>query len=412
MGEWIKKRISQIGRVVSGATPSTTNEGFWNGDINWITPSDLSKVRTPFINESDRKITDLGLQSCSATLIPAHNLVISSRAPIGYFAIVQEDFTTNQGCKSIIFEKGQSSIFHYYNFAYGVNKFKEKGEGTTFAEISKGEIEKLEFLVPESFEEQTIIASILSKIDQAIEKTEQLIAKYERIKTGLMQDLLTRGIDENGYIRTEGVHEFKDSTLGRIPKEWEIRQLGNVAKFVSGRAWSFKQLSEYGLRIIRISNLHKHDFPFWFYKGSFKDEWLVKKGDILFSWAGVASSIDCVKYLGETSLLNQHIYNLKIEKEEEKEFTHRYVNWILPEIRREIEGGAGQLHLTKDKIESINIPFPKEKELLRINERLSAFERLVETENDYINKLRSQKKALMQDLLTGKVRVDSLTEKA
>ncbi|MBL7816017.1 MAG: restriction endonuclease subunit S, partial [Saprospiraceae bacterium] len=109
-------------------------------------------------------------------------------------------------------------------------------------------------------------------------------------------------------------------------------------------------------------------------------------------------------------LLNQHIYNLKIEKEEEKEFTHRYVNWILPEIRREIEGGAGQLHLTKDKIESINIPFPKEKELLRINERLSAFEKLVETENEYVNKLRAQKKALMQDLLTGKVRVDSLIE--
>ena len=77
----MKKSISQIGTVVSGATPSTSRSEYWNGEINWITPSDLSKIRTPFTSESDRKISKLGLESCSAQLIPSGNLVMSSRAP-------------------------------------------------------------------------------------------------------------------------------------------------------------------------------------------------------------------------------------------------------------------------------------------------------------------------------------------
>ena len=75
--------------------------------------------------------------------------------------------------------------------------------------------------------EQSKIAEILSTVDQAIDQTEALIAKQQRIKTGLMQDLLTRGIDENGNLRSEETHEFKDSPLGRIPVEWEVKTIGN-----------------------------------------------------------------------------------------------------------------------------------------------------------------------------------------
>src|SRR3990172_6892131 len=111
-------------------------------------------------------------------------------------------------------------------------KIKRFGEGTTFHEISKKFVEDIEVDVPDSLQEQTTIARILSTVDKTIEQTEQLIAKYQRIKTGLMQDLLTRGIDEHGRIRSEAIHRFKDSPLGRIPEEWELVKIGEIIDYL------------------------------------------------------------------------------------------------------------------------------------------------------------------------------------
>lgn len=142
---WEEKMISEFADVVSGGTPSTQIESFWNGDINWITPTDLSKLNYPKIENSIKKITKLGLRNSSANLIPAESIVMSSRAPIGYFAVPSTQYTTNQGCKSIVVCNGQNVIFHYYNFLFNVFTFKNRGEGTTFAEISKKAIEILKF---------------------------------------------------------------------------------------------------------------------------------------------------------------------------------------------------------------------------------------------------------------------------
>ena len=101
--------------------------------------------------------------------------------------------------------------------------------GTSFPAISAKDLSKVSIKLPPLSEQQKI-AQILTKVDEAITQTEKLIAKYQRIKTGLMQDLLTKGIDKNGNIRSEATHEFKDSHLGRIPVEWECDFLPKVAK--------------------------------------------------------------------------------------------------------------------------------------------------------------------------------------
>ena len=96
------------------------------------------------------------------------------------------------------------------NILFNIDKLKTLGEGTTFAEISKTALSTIKLNFPSSKPEQTKIAEILSTVDRAIEQTEALIAKQQRIKTGLMQDLLTRGIDEHGNLRSEQTHKFKD----------------------------------------------------------------------------------------------------------------------------------------------------------------------------------------------------------
>lgn len=283
------------------------------------------------------------------------------------------------------------------------------GQGSTRYNLSKTRLlTELKILIPKTTLEQQSIADILSKTDQAIANTEALIAKYSRIKTGLMQDLLTKGIDENGNIRSEQTHEFKDSPLGRIPKEWELKPLGKVAIFNSGYAFKYGELTEDGYKVVRISNLHKPEFPYWHYNGPIKDTWIAKDGDILFTWAGVATSIDCIEYKGETVLLNQHIYNFIFKDETIKYFTYKYLQSFLPKLRLEIEGGAGQLHLTKDKIQAIQIPIMDEDEMKAISDKFKKADELLDNYQMELSKLKSLKTGLMQDLLSGKVRVNNL----
>jgi len=230
----ISKRFDQIGELYSGATPSTAKSEYWEGDIVWITPNDLSRLRTPFLESSQKMLTAKGLRSCSAYILPAGSVVISSRAPIGYLAVSKVDYCTNQGCKSILLKEGYDSLYIYYNILHNIDKVKRVGEGTTFAEISKSALANIEFDYIVNTKAQSKIAKILNTVDQAIEQTEAIITKQQRIKTGLMQDLLTKGIDENGNIRSEETHEFKDSPLGRIPVEWTPHLLRDVGIWKSG----------------------------------------------------------------------------------------------------------------------------------------------------------------------------------
>jgi type I restriction enzyme S subunit len=408
MKGWEKKRFDEFGTIFSGSTPSTSIQSFWNGEIVWVTPYDLSRLNTPYLDNSAKRISEKGLAACSATLLPAKSLVVSSRAPIGYVALPTVSFCTNQGCKTMKLKSEFDPEFAYYNVLFNIDKVKGLGEGTTFAEISKKALSTVEISFPSSKPEQTKIAEILSTVDRAIEETEALIAKQQRIMTGLMQDLLTRGIDKQGNLRAEQTHKFKDSPLGRIPVEWEASTLGKMAEFSSGYAFKNQELAEHGWRVVRISNLHKVDFPYWHYNGPIRARWIVRSGDILFSWAGVASSIDCVRYHGEDALLNQHIYNFKFPNDDQKTFVYYYLQNYLPILRTEIEGGAGQLHLTKEKIQSIGIPKLSTTELKIIVIRLQGVEDCLNIYNNQLLKAKRLKTGLMQDLLTGRKRVTSL----
>ena len=112
--EWEVVELGEVGKIASGSTPDTSKPEFWDGNIIWITPDDLSKLNTRYIHTSKRRITEKGLKNCSAKLIPPNSIVISSRAPIGYLAISKVRFATNQGCKSIILNSSNDPDFFYY----------------------------------------------------------------------------------------------------------------------------------------------------------------------------------------------------------------------------------------------------------------------------------------------------------
>lgn len=171
MGKWRTCTIGDLGTVVGGATPSTKRvENYDGGTIAWITPKDLAGFSGRFIFCGERCITEQGLKSCSTQLVPAHTVLFSSRAPIGYIAIAGQDVCTNQGFKSVVPNESTDYMFLYYLLKYSKDKIENLGSGTTFKEISGSTMRGIEVFVPEAVEEQRRIASILSVLDDKIEK--------------------------------------------------------------------------------------------------------------------------------------------------------------------------------------------------------------------------------------------------
>ena len=175
MVEWIECKISDIGTVVGGATPSTKKlENYDNGKIAWITPKDLSSFSGRYIERGERNITEVGLKSCSTQLLPKNTVLFSSRAPIGYVAIAANEVCTNQGFKSIIPNENTDSLFLYYLLQYNKEKIEEMGSGTTFKEVSGNTMKNIIVSVPTDKKVQESIASVLGSIDDKIEENEKI----------------------------------------------------------------------------------------------------------------------------------------------------------------------------------------------------------------------------------------------
>jgi len=272
--------------------------------------------------------------------------------------------------------------------------------GSAIRRIVLNELKKIGVPRP-PLPEQQKIAAILSSVDEVIEKKRAQIDKLKDLKTGMMQELLPNGIGSEGTAHAV----FKNSPAGRNSEGWKIKKLGELADFWGGYAFKSHELSEEGMKVVRISNLHKPKFPYWKYDGKFKDKWIVEAGDVLFSWAGVANSVNVHWYTGERALLNQHIYNFKFESEEMKFWVFQVLKSLLPELKASIEGGAGQLHLTKSFIQSIEIPLPPAAQRAEIAGALAAVDSKINLAGKKLTSIQTFKKALMQDLLTGKVRV-------
>lgn len=183
--DWEQHIIKNIACIVGGGTPLTTNGSFWNGDIEWFTPSEIDSKYLP---TSKKKITHLGLKESSAKLLPVGTVLFTSRATIGDVAITDRAVTTNQGFQAFIPHQNVSNQFLYYWLQYNKKIFLEKSSGSTFLEISKKAIESIPILLPATIE-QTQIAHFLSTLDAKLDKLANQIDMAKRWKQGLLQQM-------------------------------------------------------------------------------------------------------------------------------------------------------------------------------------------------------------------------------
>ena len=294
--------------------------------------------------------------------------------------------------------------------------FRSLNEATGVPSLSRDLLYTIKIPTPPKAE-QTEIANILSTVDRAIEQTEALISKQQRIKTGLMQDLLTRGIDEHGNLRSEQTHQFKDSPLGRIPVEWKVKPLKDLVDepITYGIVQAGPHI-ENGTPYIRtgdmvgetiqISELLKTSPQI---AKSYKRS-SVYPGDIVFALRATVGKVLPVNE--ELSGANLTQGTAKISPRDSVDSI--FLLWAMrtsqvQEAIRLEQKGTTFMEITLDDLRRIKLALPKEKyEQSVIGERLNFHEHLRRNFLEQKQKLQSTKTALMQDFLTGKRRVTKL----
>ena len=191
-GEWEEATLSELADIRSGGTPSTSDASLWDGDIAWVTPTDITALDgRKFLHSTTRTISRAGLRQSSAELMPEGTIVMTSRATIGECAIATIPLTTNQGFKNFIPKDRADRDFLYYLLMSQKKGFIELCSGSTFLEIGKTQLTGYTVRVPATKDEQQAIAAVLSDMDAEIQTLESRLTKARAVKEGMMQNLLT-----------------------------------------------------------------------------------------------------------------------------------------------------------------------------------------------------------------------------
>jgi type I restriction enzyme S subunit len=413
--DWKLVRIDEVGSVFAGGTPSRVQPSFWDGDIPWVTPGEITKLNGKLLTETAERITQRGVAGSAAVILPPGTLLVTTRATIGAIAIAGVPVTTNQGFKNIVPGAASNSDFYFYLLQQVAPEMRRLASGSTFDEISKREFAPIRVPQP-LLPEQCRIAEVLDTADEAIRHTEALIAKLKQMRQGLLNDLLTRGLDENGEMRDPVAHpeQFKDSPLGRIPGGWASGVLGEVVDPVRPIVYGIL-MPGYGVQggvpVVKVKNIRNGviDTSDLLLTSPAIDEQYrrsrIRKGDLLFTIRGTVGRMAFVPGSLENANITQDTARIAITRANPN-FVRHYLVMPAPSLFIELHTlGQAVKGINLRDVRRIPVALPSSIEQDEISRLLDSHDARIRAEEAYLDKLQLLKKGLMQDLLTGRVRV-------
>lgn len=400
--EWKEVTLGEIGTIVGGATPSTKNTSFYDGNIPWLTPKDLSVNSNKYIFRGERNITEAGFKSCSCKMLPKGSVLFSSRAPIGYVAIAANDMCTNQGFKSVIPNEETDSEFLYYLLKYNKDNIASQGSGTTFAEVSGKTMKDIEVVVPKEKEDQRRIASILSSLDRKIELNNKINADLEE---------MAQAIFKNWFVDFEPFKDgkFVDSELGMIPEGWKVGTLGDFCKCLLGGTPSRSKEEYWNGEVNWINSGEINKFRILEASEKITELGLAKSATKLLPKKTTVLAITGAT-LGQVSLLeidtcaNQSVIGVLENTEIPYEYIYPFIKDRIEMLIQHQTGGAQQ-HINKDNVESLIFLLPAKNVLEGYISLVRPMYKRIESqcfENLYLSLLRD---TLLPRLMSGEIEV-------
>ncbi len=417
--DWEIKTLGEIAIVKSGGTPSTNISQYWDGKVAWCTPTDITSLSGKYLLNTARTISKEGLQNSSAELLPTNTIVMTSRATIGECAIAKVELATNQGFKNFICSDVISYEFLFYLLTSLKDSFISLCSGSTFLEISTTQIRKFSVNIP-TLKEQTAIANALSDVDALIAELEKLIAKKEAIKTGAMQQLLTGRTRLPQFAKREdGTPKgYKTSEFGEIPEDWEVVSLDSICSYQNGQAQESRFNSQSGYKVISIGNFSEKgrylEGSNYIQRGlkSEINRFILNKNDlamILNDKTAVGTILGRVIYINQddTYVMNQRTMRLTCNEK----VNSFYLSYLLnsDDVHRRIVGMSKpgtQIYINTDDVLRFEVFIPMRiKEQTAIAEILSDMDSEIEALEKRLDKTKTLKQGMMQELLTGRTRL-------
>ena len=390
MTEWIEKKISELGTVVGGATPSTKDEqNYIDGSIPWITPKDLAGFRGRYISRGERSITHKGLASCSAQMMPKHSVLFTSRAPIGYVAISANPVCTNQGFKSVVPNENTDYLFLYYLLKFYKDKIEALGSGTTFKEVSGTTMKNIVVRVPKEKEKQREIGLILSSIDDKIEANEKINHNLQQQADAIF------------------AREFLD--LPALPAGWTQGSLLDIANYQNGLAMQKyrPKTTERGIPVLKIKELRQGvcDDASELCSESISPEYIVQDGDVIFSWSGTLL-VDF--WCGGVCGLNQHLFKVTSDRYE-KWFYYAWTRHHLQSFIAYASAMATTMgHIKRGELEKAEVLIPSPNDLSRIDSYLMPIYDAIISNRIENHRLIELRDTLLPKLMSGEIDVSDV----
>lgn len=405
---WRICNVDEFAKTSSGGTPNTQVPEYWStGTVPWMSSGEVHKKRIKYV---DQFISELGFKNSSAKLFPAKTILIALAGQgktRGTVAISEVELTTNQSIAGVIVtDKTVFPDFVFHNLDSRYNELRSASGGSGRAGLNLSIIGEQELLLP-PLPEQQKIATILSSVDDVIEKTRAQINKLKDLKTGMMQELLTKGI---------GHTEFKDSPVGLIPTTWKVLPLSDISTFRRG---SFPQpygkpewYADNGFPFVQVYDIDNNGQLKKITKVTISEQAASKsvfaeKGSIIVSLQGSIGRVAITQYdayIDRTILIFSNL-----SSELDKDYFAMLIEDIFQEKKEEADGGVIKT-ITKATLKNFSLKMPPKTEQEKISKAVRAIESKTLIVTEHLEKLILTKKALMQDLLTGKVRVN-LTDK-
>ncbi|WP_421076741.1 restriction endonuclease subunit S [Lactobacillus gasseri] len=311
--EWEQRKLGEVAEIVGGGTPSTNISEYWNGNINWYSPTEIGSQT--FVNSSKKKITELGLKESSAKLLPGKKTILfTSRAGIGDMAIMNTDGSTNQGFQSWIVKPDITDIYFLYSLGGNLKKQAlRKASGSTFLEISNSEVKKLSLYLPD-FKEQTIIGKIIQLIDKIITLQQRKVKLINKLKNALLTHFISKTSSQSAS-----------------------KTLKDITNIRGGYAFKSSEFTKSGFPVIKIANISQNgeiEGPYS-YVLSLKSDYQLAKNDIVLAMSGATTGKIARVNSNNIYLQNQRVgyfvNNHKID------YNYLYYLLISDQFKRQLE---------------------------------------------------------------------------
>lgn len=403
--EWEEKKLGEIGDIVGGGTPTTSNKDFWDGSIDWYSPTEIGDHI--YTNGSNRKITQLGLEKSSATILPANRTVLfTSRAGIGDMAILKNQGATNQGFQSLVLDE-ECDTYFVYSMGFLIKKFALKyASGSTFLEVSGKTLEKMSITIPKPTE-QIQIGNYFKELDGLIQLQEQKLEKVTNLKKAMLEKMFPIEGADIPEIRFKGFNE-----------KWEKKKLVDTLDFnIPTNTLSRALLNEkqgviknihYGDILIKYNtclDVSQQSIPY-ITKGNINDfkNCYLKDGDIIFADAAedetVGKSIEICNIDGNHVVSGLHTIAARPFLKFEKYYLGYYLN--SKSYHNQLVSymqGTKVLSISKTNLKKTILVYPSnEKEQKKIGKYFHTLDQLISQCQQKTEQLKHLKQALLQKM--------------